>query len=74
MPAFGGLGVSSETEWFPTTGTDRDAFLIKSMFFIVKSFLSLSDLLVTLNTPLQLTNTPDFLETRVTLFLALSRF
>ena len=66
MPTFGGVGVSSETEWFPTTGTDRDVLLIKSMFFIVKSLLSLSDLLVTLNTPLQLTNTPDFLETRVT--------
>ena len=66
MPTFGGLGVSSETEWFPTTGTDRDALLIKSMFFIVKFLLSPSDLLVTLNTPLQLTNTPDFLETRVT--------
>ena len=66
MPTFGGLGVSSETEWFATTGTDRDVLLIKSMFFIVKFLLSLSDLLVTLNTPLQLTNTPDFLETRVT--------
>ena len=65
MPTFGGLGVS-ETEWFPTTGTDRDVLLIKSMFFIVKFLLSPSDLLVTLNTPLQLTNTPDFLETRVT--------
>ena len=66
MPTFGGLGVSSETEWFPTTGTDRDVLLIKSVFFIVKFLPSLSDLLVTLNTPLQLTNTQDFLETRVT--------